>query len=75
MAVYNSQNAASQQFCLISLSFGFSGNPDGLLQALIVTVHGDEDAIKDIKHLCKISEWRAFDSTTGDFINFGSSAA
>jgi len=51
---------------------------NSILEAIIKTlwiifvlhVRGSDGAIETIKAVCEASSWRAFDTTTGSFINF-----
>ena len=55
-----------------SIEFNFGEDP---LQHLMLHVRGSDDAICAIRTICEVSNWRAFDMTTGDFINFNNDPA
>ena len=49
-----------------SLAFGFFGKD--LVESLSISIHGEEDAIADVKHLCSVSGWYAIDPLTGELV-------
>jgi hypothetical protein len=42
------------------------------VEALMLHIHGTLVAIEAIERLCAVGGWRAFDSATGEFLDFGS---
>ena len=51
-------------------SIEFSLGQDEQIEVLMLHVRGSVDALDAIERFCQINDWRAFDSATGDFINF-----
>ncbi len=51
-----------------SLRFNMTHNEP--IEALLVTIHGTIEAIQELERLCTISGWRAFDSASGEFLQF-----
>jgi hypothetical protein len=45
---------------------------DDVVQSILLNVHGSAQALDAIGHLCDVARWRAFDSATGEFIDFNS---
>ena len=51
-------------------SLSFSLGSEEPLEALLITVHGKSGALNEIKRLCRLTHWRAYDSSIGEFLNF-----
>lgn len=51
-------------------SLRFSMTHSEPIEALLVTIHGTIEAIQELERLCIISGWRAFDSASGEFLQF-----
>lgn len=45
------------------------------VDAIMLHVRGGDGAIRIIQHICENTDWRALDTTTGDFINFADDPA
>ena len=52
-----------------SLTFDMSEHEP--VDVLLVTVHGEEIAVDDVRRLSKATGWRIFDSTRGEFLEMG----
>ncbi|MCG8569989.1 MAG: hypothetical protein MJB14_07590 [Spirochaetes bacterium] len=53
-----------------SYSIEFSAGTGEMLDSLMLHIRGDEKALKVIKNICDFTNWKAFDTTTGDLIDF-----
>ena len=51
-----------------SLSFSIGGEEP--VEVLLITIHGSQAALDEVKRLCELNGWRAFDSAEGEFIDF-----
>ena len=49
-------------------SLSFSLGHDEPVEVLLITVHGKQSALDEIRRFCGRTGWRAFDSSTGDFL-------
>lgn len=56
-------------------SIEFNIGDDDPLDTLMLHVRGGDSAIHAIHHICEHTGWRAFDTTTGDFIDFAEDPA
>lgn len=54
-------------------SIEFSLGQDEQINTLMLLVRGGIEAINAIENFCKVTGWRAFDSSAGDFIDFSDS--
>jgi len=51
-------------------SIEFNFGEDNPSVQLMLHIRGNEEVIEALRALCDSSSWRAFDTTTGDFIDF-----
>lgn len=50
-------------------SLRFSLGDEEPIDAMLITVHGKQNAFNEIKHLCELANWRAVDSSTGELLD------